>query len=153
MCSIERFYVYDYSLLCIHLSDSTCSLQRLYAYASATLRVRFSISNIQFRRSMCTFGRFYAYISHILPYVSRTLCIQDLSGKEARSTFDKQQYSIGDTTPQRDIAEYRQCPRLLWCERQPSFITLMVDVVFRWNSEKPLALFQIIFYSERKCSK
>ena len=54
---------------------------------------------------------------------------QVISGKEARSTLDKQLYSIRATTPQRDIAEYRQYPRLRWCERQPSFITLILFVV------------------------
>lgn len=82
-------------------------------------------SPFSFQNTLAHVGQ--AVFIFILPL--RAAGKQVISGKEARSTLDKQLYSIRATTPQRDIAEYRQCPRLRWCERQPSFITLILFVV------------------------
>ena len=68
MRSIERFYVYDYSLLCIRLSDSTCSSQRLYAYDSVILPYSFVALCVHLADSMRTFRTFYHTFPELYAY-------------------------------------------------------------------------------------
>ena len=68
MRSIERFYVYDYSLLCIRLSDSTCSFQRLYAYDSVILPYSFVALCVHLADSMRTFRTFYHTFPELYTY-------------------------------------------------------------------------------------